>query len=117
MFDPQRHGTLDASPNSGHEEPRAACVTLVGTILELEMEACGMMCWVSDCLEFPRGVRRRADAHVCHTAFTAHQINHRLWNFLALAGDEHYFLTTALLPLLVQSHSWIWFICLSLKLW
>lgn len=47
-----------------------ACV-LVGTILELETKACGMMRWVLDFPEFLRGVRR-ADAHVCRRAFTAH---------------------------------------------
>lgn len=45
---------------------------LVGTILEIETKAYGMMSGVLDCLEFPREVRRRADALVCHAAFPAH---------------------------------------------
>jgi len=37
---------LDLSPSLGHEDPRAACVAPVGTILELEMKAYGVICLV-----------------------------------------------------------------------
>lgn len=63
---------LDPSPASGYEEPGAPCVTPVGTTLEVEMKACGMMCWVLDLPEFPSGFRRTADPYVCHAAFTGH---------------------------------------------